>query len=208
MPRQEPKMKTVIITGATAGVGRAVAKRFAQDGARLGLIARSVQALADLKAELEHSGTVCAVAAADVADAAAVFAAAEEIAAQLGPPDLWINDAMVTVFSPFDEISPEEFRRVTEVDYLGFVHGTMAALKLMRPHNAGKIIQIGSSLAYRGIPLQTAYCGAKHAIRGFTDGLRSELIHDGSAITLTMIQLPAVNTPQFDWARTHRANAP
>ena len=133
--------------------------------------------------------------------------AAEKLESELGPIDVWVNDAMVTVFSPFSEITPEEFRRVTEVTYLGFVHGTMAALRLMRPRNRGTIVQVGSALAYRGIPLQAAYCGAKFAIRGFTNSLRTELIHDNSDIHVTMVNLPAVNTPQFDWARTHMQNA-
>jgi short-subunit dehydrogenase len=137
-----------------------------------------------------------------------VFAAAELIEKTFGPIDVWINDAMVTVFSPVWRITPEEFRRVTEVTYLGIVHGTMAALRHMRPRNRGTIIQIGSALAYRGIPLQSAYCGSKHAIRGFTNSLRTELIHDRSEIRLTIMELPAVNTPQFDWARTHMPRQP
>jgi short-subunit dehydrogenase len=183
-------------------------KRYAREDVRLGLIGRSTEALADLKCEIEEQGVACEIAAADVADSGALFAAADAIALALGPPDLWINNAMVTVFSTVQDVTPEEFRRVTEVTYLGYVHGTMAALRLMQPRNSGKIVQIGSALAYRGIPLQSAYCGAKHAIRGFTDSLRTELIHDGSGIALTMVQLPAVNTPQFDWARTHRAREP
>lgn len=143
---------------------------------------------------------------ADVSDAEAVFAAADNAERSLGPIDVWINDAMVTVFAPVWQITPEEFRRVTEVTYLGVVHGTMAALRKMRPADRGKIIQIGSALAYRGIPLQSAYCGAKHAIRGFTDSLRTELIHEASHIDITMVELPAVNTPQFAWARTHMAS--
>ena len=144
----------------------------------------------------------------DVADANAVFAAADRVERELGPIDVWINDAMLTVFSPLSQMTPEEFARVTNVTYLGYVYGTMAALHYMRRRNKGTIIQVGSALAYRGIPLQTAYCGAKHAIRGFTDSLRSELLHEGSEIGLTMIQLPAVNTPQFDWARTHLSHKP
>jgi short-subunit dehydrogenase len=202
------RFQTVFITGGTAGLGRALAKRFARAGTRLGIIARGTEALTDLKLELEHMGVECAVAGADVADAGALSAAAESLTAQIGPPDLWINNAMVTVFSPLRDITPEEFRRVTEVTYLGYVHGTMAALRLMQDRGTGKIVQIGSALAYRGIPLQSAYCGAKHAIRGFTDSLRSELIHERSRIALSMMQLPAVNTPQFDWALTHRTRAP
>lgn len=195
--------QVVVVTGAAAGVGRATAHRFAHAGARVGLIARDGSALEDVKAEIESFGGTAFVAAADVADGHAVFAAADAIAAALGPIDVWVNDAMVTVYAPVVDMTPEEFRRVTEVTYLGFVHGTMAALNHMRPRNRGTIVQVGSSLAYRGIPLQSAYCGAKHAIRGFTDSLRSELLHDRSPIAVTMVQLPAVNTPQFDWARVH-----
>jgi short-subunit dehydrogenase len=208
MPSTSVRFRTVFITGGTAGVGRALARRFARAGARLGVIAREPEALAELKAELAEMGAECAVAAADVADAGALFSATDHLVLQLGPPDLWINNAMATVFSPLIEITPEEFRRVTEETYLGFVHGTMAALRQMQPRGRGKILQVGSALAYRGIPLQSAYCGAKHAIRGFTDSLRAELIHDRSRIALCMVQLPAVNTPQFDWALTHRAWAP
>src|SRR5690606_8404563 len=144
----------------------------------------------------------------DVADAEAVFRAAEECEAQLGPIDVWVNNAMATVFSRVEDLTPEEVRRVTEVTYLGYVHGTMAALRHMRGRDRGVIVQVGSALAYRGIPLQAAYCGAKHAIRGFTDSLRTELHHNGSNIKLTAVHLPAVNTPQFDWARTHEPEAP
>lgn len=200
--------RVVVITGASAGVGRAIAHRFARAGARLGLIARDAQALEDVKSEVERLGGSAFVAAADVSDADAVFAAADTIAQEFGSIDIWINDAMVTVFAPVWEITPAEFQRVTNVTYLGMVHGTMAALRHMRPRNRGTLIQIGSALAYRGIPLQSAYCGAKHAVRGFTDSVRSELIHDGSAIYITMMELPAVNTPQFDWARTHMPRQP
>ena len=199
---------TVVVTGASAGVGRAVALRFAGAGAKLALVARDSEALADVKRDVERLGGVAMAVPADVADADAVFAAADAIAAETGSIDVWINDAMVTVFSPLWDMTPAEFRRVTEVTYLGFVHGTMAALRHMRPRNRGTIVQIGSALAYRGIPLQSAYCGAKHAIRGFTDSLRSELIHAQSAIALTVVELPAVNTPQFDWARTHMPKQP
>jgi short-subunit dehydrogenase len=202
------RSETVIVTGASAGVGRATALRFGKAGARVGLIARDAAALNEVKREIESSGVEAAVAAADVSDAEAVFAAAEKLEKTLGPIDIWVNDAMVTVFSPVAEMTPEEFRRVTEVTYLGFVHGTMAALRLMQPRNRGAIVQVGSALAYRGIPLQAAYCGAKFAIRGFTDSLRTELIHDGSDIHVTMVHLPAVNTPQFDWARTHMESQP
>jgi NAD(P)-dependent dehydrogenase (short-subunit alcohol dehydrogenase family) len=198
----------VVITGASAGVGRAIVNRFARAGWRIGLIARDAEALDEVRQEVESRGGEALVAAADVSDADAVFAAADLVEKRFGTIDVWINDAMVTVFSPVWRMTPEEFRRVTEVTYLGVVHGTMAALRHMRPINRGKIIQIGSALAYRGIPLQSAYCGAKYAIRGFTDSLRTELLHDRSAISLTMMQLPAVNTPQFDWARTHMPRQP
>ncbi|HUN96921.1 MAG TPA: SDR family oxidoreductase [Bradyrhizobium sp.] len=198
----------VVITGASAGVGRAIVHEFARAGWRIGLIARDGAALEQVRREVEELKGEAAVIPADVSDAEAVFAAADSAERSLGPIDIWINDAMVTVFAPVWEITPEEYRRVTDVTYLGVVHGTMAALRKMRPTNHGKIIQIGSALAYRGIPLQSAYCGAKYAIRGFTDSLRTELIHEGSRIGLTMVELPAVNTPQFEWARTHMPDQP
>ncbi|MGJ4945827.1 SDR family oxidoreductase [Bradyrhizobium sp. HKCCYLS1011] len=204
--RQQPR--TIIITGASAGVGRAIAKRFGQAGDRIGLIARDEDALKDVQRELQGCFAHAEYEAVDVADADALFAAAERLEYRLGPVDIWINDAMETVFSLVADIRPDEFRRVTEVTYLGFVYGTMAALRSMRPRGQGRIIQIGSALAYRGIPLQAAYCGAKHAIRGFTNSLRTELINEGSAITISMVDLPAVNTPQFDWARAHIPHTP
>ncbi len=200
--------RVVIVTGASAGIGRAVALRFARNGDRIGLIARDAAALENVKAEIRSLGGEAAVAAIDVADADALFDAALQLERQLGAIDIWINDAMATVFSTVADMTPQEYRRVTDVTYLGFVHGTMAALKSMRPRGRGRIIQMGSALAYRGIPLQSAYCGAKHAIRGFTDSLRSELISEASPISVTMIDLPAVNTPQFDWARTHMRRLP
>ncbi len=200
--------KTVVITGVSAGVGRATALRFARAVARLVLIARDAEALDEVKREVEERGGTAMIFALDVAEADNMIAASDAIIEALGSIDVWINNAMVTVFSPVWRIRPEEFRRVTEVTYLGTVHGTMAALRHMRPRNRGTIINVGSALAYRAIPLQAAYCGAKHAIRGFTDSLRSELIHADSAIALTMIDLPAVNTPQFEWARTHMPDEP
>jgi NAD(P)-dependent dehydrogenase (short-subunit alcohol dehydrogenase family) len=201
--------RTVIITGATAGVGRAIAHRFAREGDRVGLIARDQAALKDVQRELQASGAKAVEwEAVDVSDAAGLFAAAEQLERRLGYIDIWINDAMETVFSTVADIDPAEFHRVTEVTYLGFVYGTMAALKSMRPRRRGRIIQIGSALAYRGIPLQAAYCGAKHAIRGFTDSLRAELLHEKSPITVSIVELPAVNTPQFDWARAHIPHTP
>jgi NAD(P)-dependent dehydrogenase (short-subunit alcohol dehydrogenase family) len=206
--RARLQQQTVIITGATAGVGRALALRFAQAGDRLGLIARDAAALESLQRELEPAGVEVATEAVDVADAQALFAAAERLEQRLGKIDVWINDAMETVFSLVSDMTPQEFRRVTEVTYLGFVHGTMAALKSMRLRRSGRIIQIGSALAYRGIPLQAAYCGAKHAIRGFTDSVRTELMSEGSDIRISIVELPAVNTPQFDWARVHVSHQP
>jgi len=201
--------RVVVVTGASAGIGRAIAHRFAAAGDRLGLIARDAAALDEVRQSLEFEGAgAVAIEAVDVADAAAVLAAAERLKARLGDVDLWINDAMETVFSPLAEMTPDEFRRVTEVTYLGVVHGTMAALRSMRPHGPGRIIQMGSALAYRGIPLQSAYCGAKHAIRGFTDSVRAELLHERSKITIAIVDLPAVNTPQFDWARVHVGHQP
>ncbi len=200
--------RTVVVTGASAGVGRAVAHRFARAGARIGLIAREVAALEAVADEVTSLGGEACVAAADVGDAEAVFAAAERVRRALGPADIWINDAMVTVFAPLVELRHAEFRRVTEVTYLGYVHGTMAALRQMRPRGTGVIVQVGSALAYRGIPLQSAYCGAKHAIRGFSDALRAELLHERANIAVTMVQLPAVNTPQFDWARSRLPRLP
>ena len=200
--------RVVVVTGASAGVGRAAAAAFARAGAKVALIARDAAALDETRAEIEAAGGVALAVPADVADAEAVFAAADRIARELGPISVWVNDAMLTVYSPIVDMTPEEFHRVTEVCYHGFVHGTMAALKHMRPRGRGTIVQVGSSLAYRGIPLQSAYCGAKHAIRGFTDSIRSELIREESGIRLTMVQLPAVNTPQFDWAREHMGHYP
>jgi short-subunit dehydrogenase len=200
--------RTVVITGASAGVGRAIAHRFAAAGCRLGLIARDAAALRDVVEEVERMGADALAAPADVADADAVFEAATAVRARFGPIDVWVNDAMATIFAPVWQVSPAEYRRVTEVTYLGAVHGTMAALRDMRGRDQGSIIQIGSALAYRGIPLQAAYCGAKHAIRGFTDSLRCELMHADSGVTVTMMELPAVNTPQFDWARTRMPRQP
>lgn len=194
-------MSVVVITGASAGVGRATAHAYACRGARLGLVARDGAALAEVRREVERLGGRAVAAPADVSHFDEVEAAAQSIEQALGPVDVWVNDAMVTIFGPFDRITPDEFRRVTEVTYLGVVHGTLAAVRRMKARDRGTIVQIGSALAYRSIPLQSAYCGAKAAIRGFTDSLRCELLHDGSRVRITMVQLPAVNTPQFDWAR-------
>lgn len=194
-----PPVRVVVITGASAGVGRATARAFADRGAAVGLIARGAAGLEAAHHEIVRAGGRAVWVAADVADAAAVEAAAARIEAELGPIDVWVNNAMVTVLSPVREMTSEEFQRVTDVTYLGVVHGTQAALRRMLPRNAGVIIQVGSALAYRGIPLQSAYCAAKHAIQGFSESLRSELLHDGSQVQITMVQLPALNTPQFDW---------
>lgn len=192
--------KVVVITGASAGVGRAAATEFARHGCDVGLIARNESRLAQAVEALQRMGVRAVHAVADVADFAALDAAATRIEQELGPIEVWVNNAMATIFAPVQKIAPEEFKRATEVTYLGQVHGTMVALARMRPRNAGTIVNIGSALAYRAIPLQAAYCGAKFAVRGFTDSLRSELLHDGVNVHLTMVHLPAVNTPQFDWA--------
>ncbi|MGH7906609.1 MAG: SDR family oxidoreductase, partial [Candidatus Binataceae bacterium] len=194
--------RVIVITGASAGLGRATAREFAKEGAKLGLIARGQDGLDGARRDVEAEGGAAKTLAADVADADQVEAAAETVEREFGPIDIWVNCAMTTVFAPFVAISPEEFKRATEVTYLGCVYGTMAALKRMYPRNRGAIIQAGSALAYRSIPLQSAYCGAKHAIAGFTDSIRTELVHDRKNIHLTMVQLPAMNTPQFDWCKT------
>lgn len=200
--------EVVVVTGASAGVGRAVACEFARHGARIGLIARGRSRLEAAQREVRELGGDALVLPADVADAGQVEHAAAEVEREFGPIDVWVNNAMTTVFAPFSEITPDEFKRATEVTYLGCVHGTMAALKGMRPRNSGVIVQIGSALAYRSIPLQSPYCGAKHAIVGFTDSIRSELIHDGSRVHITVVHLPAMNTPQFSWCRTKLPNHP
>jgi NAD(P)-dependent dehydrogenase (short-subunit alcohol dehydrogenase family) len=194
--------RVVVVTGASAGVGRATAQAFAREGAKIGLLARGVAGLEATKREVEALGGSALVLPTDVANADQVEAAAEAVEQQFGPIDVWVNNAMASVFSPVKEMTPEEFRRVTEVTYLGFVHGTLSALKRMLPRDRGIIIQVGSALAYRGIPLQSAYCAAKHAIQGFCDSLRSELIHDQSNVRLTAIHLPAINTPQFRWVKS------
>lgn len=200
--------KVVVVTGASAGVGRATARAFGGRGDCVGLLARGVERLERAKAEIEELGGKALVLPTDVADAEAVDAAAAAVEARFGPIDVWVNNAMVSVFSPVKQMQADEYRRVTEVTYLGTVYGTLAALKRMLPRDRGVIIQVGSALAYRAIPLQSAYCGAKHAIQGFTESLRSELYHDESSVRVTMLQLPAVNTPQFDWVKSrlpHRA---
>jgi NAD(P)-dependent dehydrogenase (short-subunit alcohol dehydrogenase family) len=201
-------MKTAVITGASAGVGRASARLFGEKGWRVGLVARGTDGLEGAKREIEQAGGEAMVLPTDVADESAVDAAAERVEREWGPIDVWVNDAMATIFCEFMQVPPEDFRRATEVTYLGTVWGTRAALKRMLPRNRGTIVQVGSALAYRSIPLQAPYCGAKSAIRGFTDSLRSELIHRKSRVHLTMVQLSAFNTPQFDWGRTCMAKQP
>nr|WP_217906626.1 SDR family oxidoreductase [Bordetella genomosp. 11] len=201
-------MHTVVITGASAGVGRATALEFARQGADVALLARDAKALGATAREVRELGVRALPIAVDVADAKAVHRAAEQVEDELGPMDVWVNNAMLTVFSPLSKLTPEEYARVTEVTYLGQVYGTMAALRHMRPRDRGTIVQVGSALAYRAIPLQSAYCGAKHGVRGFTDSLRSELMHDRSRVHVTMVQMPALNTPQFDWAECHMPYAP
>jgi NAD(P)-dependent dehydrogenase (short-subunit alcohol dehydrogenase family) len=201
--QRDPLSRAIVaITGASAGVGRATVRRFAKSGANIALMARGRDGLDAAREEVERAGGRALVLPLDVADAAQVDAAAERIEAELGPIDVWINNAMVSVFSPINEMTAEEFRRVTEVTYLGCVHGTLAALRRMRPRNRGVIVQVGSGLAYRAIPLQSAYCAAKHAARAFTDSLRCELLHDRSGVRVAMVHLPALNTPQFRWVKS------
>jgi NAD(P)-dependent dehydrogenase (short-subunit alcohol dehydrogenase family) len=200
--------QVVVVTGASAGVGRAVVRAFARRGADVGLLARGAEGLEAARREVEAEGGRAIVEPTDVADAAAVDAAAARIERELGPIDVWVNNAMVSVFSPVKELRPDEVKRVTDVTYLGVVYGTLAALKRMLPRDTGAIVQVGSALAYRGIPLQAAYCGAKHAIQGFTESLRCELLHDGSRVHVSMVQLPAMNTPQFDWVKSRMPREP
>src|SRR5690349_18192366 len=200
---QKPnKPEVVLITGASAGVGRATVQAFARRGAHIGLIARGRDGLAAARREVEATGGRALALPADVADAEQVEAAAAVVEEQFGPIDIWVNNAMLSVFSPVKQMNPEEFHRVTEVTYLGYVYGTLAALRRMLPRDYGTIIQVGSALAYRGIPLQAAYCAAKHAIQGFVDSLRCELLHDQSRVRVTMIEMPALNTPQFSWVKS------
>ena len=190
--------ETIVVTGAAGGVGRATARTFGRRGANIGLLARGVEGLEAAAREVAQEGGAALVLPADVADADAVERAAATVEDRFGPIDIWVNCAMATIFSPFADLTPDEYRRATEVTYLGYVYGTMAALRRMRVRNRGTIVQVGSALAYRAIPLQSVYCGAKFAIRGFTDSIRSELIHDRSRVHITMVQMPALNTPQFD----------
>jgi NAD(P)-dependent dehydrogenase (short-subunit alcohol dehydrogenase family) len=198
----------VVVTGASAGVGRATACAFAAGGARLGLLARGRDGLEGARRDVQAAGGQALVVPTDVADADQVEAAARAVEDAFGPIDVWVNNAMVSVFSPIKEMTAAEFRRVTEVTYLGYVHGTLAALHRMLPRDRGVIVQVGSALAYRGIPLQAAYCGAKHAIQGFTDSLRCELLHDRSRVRVVEVQMPALNTPQFGWVKSRLPRTP
>ncbi|HEY1920640.1 MAG TPA: SDR family oxidoreductase [Streptosporangiaceae bacterium] len=200
--------ETVMITGASGGIGRAVARLYGERGANVGLIARGQAGLAGAAADVENAGGKALAVPTDVAEFEQVDAAAGQVEEQFGPIGTWINVAFASVFAPFEEITPEEFRRVTEVSYLGYVHGTMAALARMRPRDEGTIVQVGSALGQRSIPLQSAYCGAKHAINGFTSSLRCELLHEHSGVHVTVVQMPAVNTPQFSWVRSRLPRHP
>jgi short-subunit dehydrogenase len=196
------KNEVVVITGASAGVGRATVREFAKHGANIGLVARGQDGLEGARREVEEAGGKALVLPVDVADAQKVEQAAERVERELGPIDIWVNDAMTSVFSPIKEMTAEEFKRVTEVTYLGYVYGSLAALKRMLPRDRGTIVHVGSALAYRSIPLQAAYCAAKHAVLGFFASLRTELIHDKSNVRTTMVQMPALNTPQFGWCKS------
>lgn len=198
MNTQHPE-QVVVVTGASGGIGRAVAVAFAARGAKVALIARGEAGLDGAVQEIEAAGGRALALPTDVADAGQVESGAARAEEALGPIDVWVNVAFTSVFAPFQEITADEYKRVTEVSYLGYVYGTKAALSRMRPRDAGTIVHVGSALAYRGIPLQTAYCGAKHAIQGFHEALRCELLHEKSGVRVTMVQMPAVNTPQFDW---------
>jgi len=191
--------KVVVVTGASGGVGRAVGRAFGARGDAVALLARGEEGLAGAADDVRRAGGKALPISVDVADHRALDDAATRVEDELGPIDVWVNVAFTSVFAPFTQVEPEEFKRVTEVTYLGYVYGTQSALKRMLPRDRGAIVQVGSTLAYRGIPLQTAYCGAKHAIQGFNESLRCELLHDKSGVATTMVQLPAVNTPQFDW---------
>ena len=205
---KQPGPQVVMVTGASAGVGRAVVRRFARDGAHIGLIARGCEGLEAAAREVEEAGGRALVLPLDVSNADAVEDAAARLELEFGPIDIWVNAAFAGVLAPFMEMETRDYARVTDVTYLGQVHGTRAALKRMLPRDRGSIVLVGSALAYRGIPLQSAYCGAKHAIQGFHDSVRAELIHAKSKVSISMVQLPGVNTPQFDWIKTTMPNKP
>lgn len=198
--------RIVVVTGASGGIGRAVARAFGERGDTVALLARGEKGLDGAKHDIESGGGTALVVPTDMAEHEQVFAAADRIENELGPIDTWVNVAFTSVFARFTDIKPEEYKRVTEVSYLGYVYGTMAALQKMKSRNRGTIVQVGSALAYRGIPLQTGYCGAKHAIQGFNEALRCELLHEKSGIHTTMVQMPAVNTPQFSWVLSRLPN--
>jgi len=200
--------EVVVVTGSSAGIGRAIARAFGERGASVALLARGETGLRAAADDVERAGGKALTLPTDVSDYDQVIAAARAAESALGPIDVWVNVAFTSVFAPFSQIRPQEYKRVTDVSYLGYVYGTMAALELMRAADRGTVVQVGSALAYRGIPLQTAYCGAKHAIQGFTESLRCELLHDRSRVHVSMVQLPAMNTPQFDWVRSRLPRAP
>jgi NAD(P)-dependent dehydrogenase (short-subunit alcohol dehydrogenase family) len=204
----EAKRRTVVITGGTAGIGRATAREFARNGFNVAVLARGADGLEATRLEIEELGGRALSIPTDVADWKAVEAAADQVERELGPIDVWVNNAFAGIFSRFMDVMPEEYERVTQVTYLGQVNGTRAALKRMLPRDRGKIVLVGSALAYRGIPLQSAYCGAKHAIQGFIDSVRCELLHGKTNVTITMVQMPGVNTPQFDWIRAKLPGEP
>jgi NAD(P)-dependent dehydrogenase (short-subunit alcohol dehydrogenase family) len=204
--RKEPEV--VVVTGASAGNGRAIVRAFAKRGAYIGLLARGQAGLEGARREVEALGGKALVIPTDVSDPRQVEAAASQVEETFGPIDIWVNDAMTSVFSPAKEMTPDDYKRVTEVVYLGYVHGTLAALHRMLPRDHGRIIQVGSDVAYRGIPLQSAYSGAKHAIQGFTEAVRCELIHDNSQVKISMVQLPGCNTPQFLWCKSRLPHQP
>jgi NAD(P)-dependent dehydrogenase (short-subunit alcohol dehydrogenase family) len=200
--------KVVVVTGASAGVGRAAARAFGERGACVGLVARGMDGLEAARREIEAAGGQAVVAPADVGDPDQVESAAAAVERAFGPIDVWVNNAMLSVFSPVKEMTPAEYKRVTEVTYLGYVYGTLAALRRMLPRNSGSIVQVGSALAYRSIPLQSAYCAAKHAVMGFTESLWCELLHDESDVQLSIVQMPALNTPQFSWVKSRLPREP
>ena len=202
------RSEVVVVTGASAGVGRAIARHFGAQGASVVLLARGLDGLEGARADVERAGGRALLIQTDVSNDRQVEATAEQAERTFGPIDVWINNAMVSVLSPALEMTAEEYRRVTDVTYLGYVFGTLAALRRMVPRDRGVVVQIGSALAYRAIPLQSAYCAAKHGVQGFTESLRSELLHEGSRVRLTTVQLPAVNTPQFSWIKTRMPGHP